>query len=115
MPVPNLSGAIKGWTEKITVSIITKSIVDYEGSESTNDVILDINIQPMPPQQVDRKPEGERYWKWFSIIVKDSAYYFKNDDILSIDGIRYKIMKGNDWRRSGFTKYEAIQDYEVST
>ena len=110
MSVPYMSGALKGWTKKRTATIVTQSIIDHETFESETNEILDINIQPMPARQVDRKPEGQRSWQWFSIIIKNGPY-LNTDDVIIIDSLRYKIEKGNDWRASGFTKYEAIADY----
>jgi len=115
MAVPNLSRAVRGWTKRKTVKIITKATVNHKVTESTSNTTLNINVQPMPARQVDRKPEGERSWSWWSIIIRDPNVLLKTDDIVEVDGAGYRITKGNDWRRSGFTKYEAIQDYTEST
>jgi hypothetical protein len=109
-----MAEALKGWTKKISVKLITQSIVNHLTVEAETDATLDINKQPMPARQVDRKPEEQRSWVWWNFIVKNGPY-LNTDDIVIISDIRYRIMKGNDWRESGFTKYEAIEDYEVST
>ena len=109
-----MSGALKGWTKKTPVKLVTQSIVNHKSVEVLTDATLDINKQPMPAREVSRKPEMQRSWVWWSFIVKNGPY-LATDDIIIISDVRYRIIKGNDWSESGFTKYEAIEDYEVST
>lgn len=116
MPVPYLGNAIKGWTRLTDVKIVTQSIVNHLKVESTEDATLDINFQPMPDFKVNRKPEEQRTWIWWSIIIKNPSVILKTDDIIiRPSGQRFRIQSGNDWTESGFSKYEAIEDYEVST
>ena len=116
MPVPYVGNAIKGWTRKTNIKIVTQSVVDFKTVESTTDAKLDINFQPMPAWSVNRKPEEQRTWKWWSIIIKNASVNLNTDDIIiKPSGQRFRIQSGNDWTESGFSKYEAIEDYEVST
>ena len=116
MPVPYLGNAIKGWTKNTPVKIVTQSVVDHQTTEATADHTLDINFQPMPSWRVNRKPEEQRTWKWWSIIIKNPTIILKTDDIIiRASGQRFRIQSGNDWTESGFSKYEAIEDYEEST
>ena len=116
MPVPYVGNAIKGWTRKTNIKIVTQSVVDFKTVESTTDAKLDINFQPMPAWSVSRKPEEQRTWKWWSIIIKNTSVNLNTDDIIiRPSGQRFRIQSGNDWTESGFSKYEAIEDYEVST
>ena len=116
MPVPYLGNAIKGWTRKTDVKIVTQTVVDFQTVEATADATLDINFQPMPDFKVNRKPEEQRTWKWWNIKITSSTVLLKSDDIIiRPSGQRFRIQSGADWRESGFSKYEAIEDYEVST
>lgn len=116
MPVPYVAGALRGWTKVTPIKIVTQSVVDHETVETTSDVNLNINFQPMPPFKVNRKPEDQRSWDWWSIIIKNPTITLKTDDIIiRPSGQRFRIQSGNDWTESGFSKYEAIEDYEVST
>jgi hypothetical protein len=112
MPVPFLGRALRGWTRSTTINLVTKTVVDYEVEESEIPTTLQANFQPMPAAQVNRKPEEQRTWKWWSIIVKDKTVLFQTDDVITdAEGTRFRIEKANDWRESGFTKYEAVEDY----
>jgi len=114
MPVPYMAGALNGWTNNISVKIITQTISGHKTVESAAEEILDINLQPVPAQRVERKPEYQREWKWWSLIIKNGPL-LKIDDIIIVNSIRYKIQSVSNWASSGFHKYEAIEDYEVST
>jgi len=116
MPVPYLGGALKGWTRKTTVKVIVQSVVNHETVETPTEKPYPANFQPMPPAKVARKPEEQRTWKWWSVIIRDRTVLLKTDDrIIDAEGFIYKIQQASDWRTSGFTKYEAIEDFEAST
>ena len=110
MAVPHLAGALRGWTTPRIVTLVTQAVVDFQVQETTSQVTLDCNIQPMPAQEVARRPEDQREWKWWSIIVRYGPL-LNIDDIITVDSISYRIVKVFNWLESGFTKYEAIQDY----
>jgi hypothetical protein len=111
MAVPYLAGALKGWTTKTSVTTIVQTVVNHQTVETETATTLDINRQPMPAAKVNKKPEEERTWKWWSFIVKQGPLLKSNDKIV-IDSITYRIMSANNWSESGFTKYEAIEDYQ---
>jgi len=112
MPVPYLGGALKGWTRKTNITIITQSVVDHETVESESTISYPANLQPMPAAKVNRKPEEQRTWKWWSVIIRDKTLLLSTDDIIKVDsGKKFRIDQASDWRESGFTKYEAIEDY----
>lgn len=106
-----MRNTLRGWTQKASIKVITQTVVDFETVESEADIILDCNFQPMPAAKVNRKPEEQRTWKWWSIIVKEGQL-LKTDDVIIKDGVRYRIESTNDWSESGFQKYEAVEDYQ---
>lgn len=113
MPVPYLGGAMKGWTRKTNITIISQSVVDHEVVESESSVSYPANFQPMPAAKVNRKPEEQRTWKWWTVIIRDRTVLLTTDDVIQNGpGKKFRIERANDWRSSGFTKYEAVEDYE---
>jgi len=91
-------------------------VVNHVVTKAESSKNLNINFQPMPAAKVNRKPAEERTWTWWSIIIRDRVTLLKSDDVvIRPSGQRFKIESANDWRESGFTKYEAIEDYEEST
>ena len=112
MPVPYLGNALKGWIKKTNITIISQSVVDHEVVEAETPKTYQANFQPMPAAKVNRKPEEQRTWKWWSVIIIDKIVLLETDDIIQDDsGKKFRIEQANDWRESGFTKYEAVEDY----
>lgn len=112
MTVPYLGSALKGWAEKTNIRVVTQIVIDHETVESESDIFYPANFQPMPPAKVNRKPEEQRTWKWWSLIVQDKTLLLETDDkIIDDSGRQFRIEQTNDWRKSGFTKYEVVEDY----
>ena len=112
MSIPYLGNALKGWVKDTNITIITQTVVDHETVETESTTTYPANFQPMPAAKVARKPEEQRTWKWWSVIIQDKTVLLSTDDIIQNDsGKKFRIEQANDWRESGFTKYEAVEDY----
>jgi len=111
MAIPNVSGALRGWTKRQTVRVITKAVLNFVIQQTAIVYTFDINVQPLQPEKVNRKPEEQRAWKWFSITTKASNPILEIDSQIVVNGISYRIDSINDWSDAGFRHYEATQDY----
>lgn len=111
MRVPYLGKALGGWTTKTNVMIITKTVSNFQGVQTPVSMVLDINYQPMPQTQVDRKPIEQRTWKWWTLIVKGVSTLLKVDDLVMIGSYGFRVQSARDWTTSGFSIFEAIQDF----
>jgi hypothetical protein len=112
MPVPYLGNALNGWVKTTSITVITQTVVDHETVETLSNVSYPVNFQPMPAAKVNRKPEEQRTWKWWSVIIRDKTVLLKTDDIIQDgSGKKFRIEQANDWRESGFSKYEVVEDY----
>ena len=111
MAVPNVSGVLRGWTKKQEVRLVTKSVVDAKVVQTATAIILDMNLQPLQAEKVNRKPEDQRAWKWFSILVKSNYQKLEIDNVLIVTGIPYRIESVQNWTDSGYIRYEAHEDY----
>jgi hypothetical protein len=107
-----MARTMRGWTNTTSVDRVVQDIVNHKSVETLTRISLKANFQPMPARTVNRKPEEQRSWKWWSIIVVEGPF-LETDEIFIRSGKRFRIMSGNDWTESGFQKYEAIEDYEV--
>jgi hypothetical protein len=115
MNVPWVKNVLNGWTTKTNIKLVTQSVVNHLVQETETSAVIDANFQPMPQWKVNRKPEEQRTWIWWSIIVK-SGPVLKTDDVIEKDGTRFRIASGNNWSESGFRKYEAVETFTgVST
>lgn len=113
MSIPKLSGAIRGWTKKTQVKIITTTTVQFRETETSTDAILDLMITPMAPEKINRKPEEERSWQWVQILIKGfgSPKIKKHDKIITAMGRVFRIEAINPFPETGLYYYEAIEDY----
>lgn len=111
MPIPNVSGALRGWTKPRAIRFVTKSVVNHLVQQTAEVITLDMMLQPLQPEKLRRKPEEQRSWKWYSILVKASGRELKPDDQIVIDGIAYRIDSRQPWAEAGYRRYEATEDY----
>jgi len=111
MAVPYMKKAMKGWTKRIKCKRFVQSVVEHKTVDTLIDEpVLDINKQPVPAAIVNKKPEEQRTWVWWSLIVTKGTE-LNIDDIVEIQQQRFKIQVKKNWSESGFRKYEAIEDY----
>lgn len=112
MPVPYMGKTLKGWTKTETAKVITQTTINHKTNESEVDTTIKVNKQPMPAEKVNRKPEEQRSWKWWTFLVMECTVLLSTDDIVVIGTKRFRIQSANDWSESGFQACEAIEDYE---
>lgn len=109
--LPNVNDVVNSWARQITAYKIKKSIVDFEAVETKTRInFKGVPPQPMTPQNLQLKPEGQRDWRYYTIY---SDYNFNIDDIIEIDNIRYRITQKRDYRAVyGYKEYECLEDYK---
>lgn len=110
MAVPYVANALRGWTTPRVVELVTQTVVQHQVVENRTQVTLDCNIQPMPAQEVARRPEDQRQWKWWSVFVREGPL-LDIDNVIIVDNISYRIESVHNWTESGFQKYSAREDY----
>ena len=110
MPVPNMKRTMRGWTERTTGKLITQEIVNFQKQEVVTDINITLNLQPMDKETLERKPEEQRGWKWWSAIVTDGPVLELDTKVL-IDGQIFRVDDSTDWSRSGFRKYDLVEDW----
>jgi hypothetical protein len=111
--LPNMMGTLGDWSRPIAMSIITKLTSNFQTVEEKRTIEFNGNILPMPAEQLRMKPEGERSWSW-ALLFAPSGVVLNTDDIVSIDGIPYRVMKRKNWSYYGFLCYEMIEDYTMT-
>lgn len=111
MPIPKVGGALKGWMKLRLVTNIVQTVVAHQTVNTPSTTTLRMNKQPMPSEKVNRKPEYQRSWKWWTILIK-GGLLFNIDDKFTVDGIDFKIEVVGDWTEGGYQFYEAIEGYQ---
>jgi uncharacterized repeat protein (TIGR02543 family) len=86
-------------------------VVDFVVQQVAELVALDIMISPLKAEEVNRKPEEQRAWKWYSFLTKASARELSIDSQLIVDGLAYRVESRQPWTEAGYRRYHATEDY----
>ena len=114
-PLPEMSGALTNWQNTMTFSKITKTMVNDEVVDNKVDYYFEGVFEPMTPQALFFKPEGERNWKWWTLWTRIGLDIQNQDLIQDFNGLIYKVIKRTDWTQGNYTEFEVIQDFTKTT
>ena len=109
--LPNVSDVLPDWFQSITFQVVTKDLEDYEVVETLTTITTQGVRQPMNAQRIAIKPEGQRAWKWETIHCLPDVK-LNIDDIIILDGVKYRVMHKWNWAEYGYLEYEICQAYE---
>lgn len=110
--MPNVSSTLDGWVHPIKLAKIERKIVD--GISKPTKVYYDAQgtIQPLSPEQIRLKDEGQRAWSWWQIHVKIGNVELIPDDRIEYNGLDLKVMAKRNYNLNGYVEYHAIEDYK---
>lgn len=109
--LPQVGDVLPSWFQTLTFDLITKTVSNYEVVETTTTITTQGVRQPMSPQQISIKPEGQRAWRWETLHCLPDVK-LKIDDIVIFDGIKYRVMQRWNWSEYGYLEYHICQAYE---
>ena len=112
--LPQVSEALLGWFQAMTFYLITKSITDFDLTETKTTVTTKGVRQPFSAQQLALKPEGQRAWKWETLHCLPDVK-LNPDDIVVFNAVKYRVMEKLDYSEYGYLEYHIIQDYTEPT
>ena len=111
--LPDVSDVLNGWEIPITANYVTQTVVDGIVTDVAMKKFIKGLKQPLKPEDVALKDEGQRSWSWNQIHIRESLYgELFTTQILTINGVNYKIKAKSDWVLNGYREYHAILDYE---
>lgn len=107
-----MRAAFAGWMVKITINFIRQAQV--------NGFIKDIEIphtfmgtvQPLDPDEIKLKPEGQRSWEWLDIHCFSGNLNLETNDKIIFNKIKYKVMAVKDWSLNNYIEYHLVRDYQ---
>lgn len=111
--LPNLSSAVRAWSQMLEFVIVSKSIENFETAETyTTRKVLGTK-QPLKPQRIAIKPEGQRSWKWFELHLTPQVV-LNIDDLIMFGGCdQFRVMAKSDYSEYGYISYEICQGFTV--
>ena len=108
--MPNMQTSIFGFEETLQFQIVNKQVVEgdlVESSKVRPVLWFEGALQPLHPRELLVKPEGQRKFKWWTLIT---------DMTLEVDtvikdgrGIEFRVMTSNDWFEAGFHQYQLTE------
>ena len=105
---PQMLSALLNWGSPVTFEVMRKDAVDFETVETALDTkTVEMVLTTMDPRKVERKPEGERKWKWWAGVSTESLQ--EDTVLLAPDGIQYRVDSKTDWSQAGFYLYDLVE------
>ena len=108
--MPNAASTLRGWFSTLQLTMVQKTIIDFEVVETLVPIVAQGTVQPFTSRQLEMKPEGQRQWDW-RMIHATADLQLKLDDVIQYNGTRFRIMGAFDYIGNGYVQYEAVNDY----
>ncbi len=107
-----MSAAFSGWTQKLTLNKITQTIADGLVQDIKSTLTVSGTWQPLSPEEIALKPDGQRSWEWFDLHIEGASILFATNDRVIYAGKTYKIMAVKDYTLNNYSEYHLILDYQ---
>lgn len=110
--MPQMNAAFSGWLNDIVLTVIAQSIGD-DGfvSDDSRQITYKGTIQPLSPEQINNKPDGQRSFKWLQIHAFAGTLNLKTNDRIVYSGTSYKVMGIYDYSLNNYIEYHVIEDF----
>lgn len=111
--MPQMKAAFAGWTYAISLQVVTQEVRDNGFVDNTESSInFKGVIQPLQPNKIMLKPEGQRSFEWLQIHCLDRNVDLSTNDRIIYNDRKFKVMAKNDYGLNNYIEYHAIEDYE---
>jgi hypothetical protein len=111
--IPDVGGALKDWFQAMTFTQVQKQTVGFQVLEIGVDTNFWGVIQPLKPQALAIKPEGQRSWTWLQLHA-DPSLTLLTDEVVTYNGVQTRVMARRDYTIYGYVEYELVQDWTDS-
>ncbi len=109
--MPQMATTLDGWMNPITLVRIRQTLVDSVPQDNRTTITFQGVIQPLKPEEIALKPEGQRSWKWLQIHVVSGSNDLANNDRIEYGGDTFKLMGNKDYSLNGYIEYHAVKDF----
>lgn len=109
--LPDLSGAMRDWFQKMTFAVITKTIVNFRAVEVEVRTAFQGVMQPASPEQIQLKPEGQRAWIWHTLHAETSLILEIDGKVIYL-GLEYRVMSKSDFSKYGYVQYDLVEGFQ---
>lgn len=108
--LPDVSAAVMTLLQPVSVNLVIQQLINgYYKPIKNITVQTQASIQPLP-QELAIKMEGERNWRWSLIHILPNVL-LNNNDLITLFGIQYKVMKKENWAQYGYISYFVVENF----
>lgn len=110
--LPRAVLGINMWGQSSTAKAITQ-VVDASGNviDQTSYFKFDGVIQPLKPEEIKLKEEGQWSWDWYWFHTLSNVQ-LKTNDRVEYKNTEYKIMAVKDYSDYGHIEYHCVKDWQ---
>lgn len=108
--LPDVSAAVMVLLQPISVMTVTQQLINGYYKPITQTIATQASIQPLP-QELAIKMEGERNWRWSLIHILPNVD-LNNNDLITLFGVQYKVMKKENWAQYGYMNYFVVEGFQ---
>ena len=110
--LPNVSDVVASWEMPITANYVIQSMVNGEVVDTPMKKFIKGIVQPLKAEEIALKEEGMRSFAWFLIHVHERFGELQTTQILTYNGVNYKIKAKKPYSLNGYFEYHAITDFD---
>lgn len=108
--LPNMSGTIVGWFQKITFGVVVRSQTDWDDQETVTNVSTMGVVQPYKPTDLEIQEAGTRSWGWQMIHCLPDLV-LENNQFIYYEGVKYKVMNHYPYDKYGYRQYVICEGF----
>jgi hypothetical protein len=108
--LPNMSSAVMAWMQSMRASIVRSVLQEFETQERLYPVDFRGVRVPFKAQQLDKKPEGQRAWRW-EVLYATPELVLQPNDVIQFNCVRYRVDAKLDYSEYGYCEYHIVQDF----
>lgn len=109
--LPNMSQTIIGWFQPITFGVVTRSVADYETTETVQQIQTRGVVQPYRPEPLEIELAGTRSWNWRMVHCLPELVLETNQYIW-YEGTKYKVIQVLKYDEYGYRQYNICETYD---
>ncbi len=111
--LPDVSGAMLNWFRPMVFGLVTKTTQNFQVVETVEQVSFQGVWQPLSARRLSMKPEGQQAWSWYWLHA-EPALNLNPDQIVTYNGVQYRVMSNKNYELYGYVEYELVEDYTGS-
>lgn len=108
--MPQMSTVLSGWENTISLKRVVQTISAGLPVLTTTTISFVGVIQPLNPESISLKAEGQRAWEWLQIHMTAGEPLNVNDIIVYNDK-EFKVMAKRDYTLNGYIEYHVAKDF----